>query len=144
MTHEEVIDNFQCPGCVCGVNTKDCSKVAIERDTYARCTSHVLGIAISGIGSIALGLPKGFNRPGWEYFANRSANQMLIRCWTEGTHPSWDHLNVPVWAFEKDGFLFVRTYMPRTNRTAVDVIEKGTLALCPQAIDVGKFYDEID
>ena len=44
----------------------------------------------------------------------------------------------------QDGFLFVRTYSPRTNQTFVDVIEEGALSLVPQAIDVSKFYEEMD
>jgi len=145
MTHEEMIDEFQCPGCVCGTNTKNCEHVKVEKHgDYAQCTAHVLGTVLMPIGNIALGLPKGFNRPGWEFIPKRTSNQMVIRNWTDGTKPDWDKLNIPVWAMEKDGFLFVRTYMPRVNLTAVDVIEKGTLALCPQAIDVGQFYNEID
>jgi hypothetical protein len=71
-------------------------------------------------------------------------NQPLIRFWLKGTHPDWDNLNVPIWALEKDGYLFVRTYMPRINDSFVDVVEEGLLGLCPTAIDVSKFYDEID
>jgi hypothetical protein len=82
---------------------------------------------------------------------------MTIRLWPktetgEITHMDWDQFNVPVWAMEGGksgdpdhaGFLFVRTYSPRVNRMAVDVIEGGTLELVPNAIDVGKFYDKID
>jgi hypothetical protein len=35
--------------------------------------------------------------------------------------------------------------MPRVNWTLVDVIENGKLqAICPNAVNVGDFYDEID
>jgi len=44
----------------------------------------------------------------------------------------------------KDGFLFVRTYSPRINHCSIDVIEAGDLDMVPEAIDVGKFIDEID
>lgn len=56
----------------------------------------------------------------------------------------WSRFNVAVWAMERDGFLFVRTYMPRVDVTVVDVIEGGTLALVPDAVNVGEFVDEID
>ena len=145
MTNEEMVKEFQCPGCVCGNDPADCTAYKPATDSGFRCEGHVLGTIIMPMpGNIALGLPKGFNRPGWEYIAKRPSNQMLIRLWTEGTHPDWDHFNVAVWALEKDGFLFVRTYMPRVNRTAVDIIEKGTRALCPTAVNVNEFYEGMD
>ena len=71
---------------------------------------------------------------------------MFIRIHEKGTVKAefWDKFNIPVWAMVKDGFLFVRTYAPRTNQTFVDAIEGGTLELVPQAIDVSKFYDAMD
>ena len=75
------------------------------------------GRFIMGI-SIALGLPKGFNRPG-SGPRDEQLNRMRIRLWSGGARPIWDRLNVPVWAMEGTGedagFLFVRTYMPRLN-----------------------------
>jgi hypothetical protein len=100
-----------------------------------------LGTFILGISHIALGLPRGFCRPG----PNEGIkNKMAIRLWTDGKHPSWNNLNVAVWAMEKDGTLFVRTYSPRINYAFVDVIDGGTLSLCPSAINVAEFIDEID
>lgn len=90
-----------------------------------------------GLGRIALGLPKGFNRYG-------PGDRLDIRLFLNGEAPEWDHLNVPVWAMEMGGFLFVRTYSPRINRTSVDVIENGTLDMAKNAIDVSKFVDQID
>lgn len=145
MTNEEMVKEFQCPGCVCGISPKDCEKYKPTAESGFRCENHVLGTVILPMpGNIALGLPKGFNRPGWEYGAKTTANQMLIRCWVAGTHPDWDQFNVAVWALEKDGFLFVRTFMPRVNWSAVDVIENGTRALCPTAVNVNEFYEGMD
>ena len=97
---------------------------------------------------MCLGLPKGFNRCGYEVDGDsmfKSTGRLLIRLWPKGTDPHYDKFNVPVWAMEKDGFLYVRTYMPRTNKGCTDVIEGGTITeFCPDAIDVGEFYDEID
>lgn len=45
---------------------------------------------------------------------------------------------------EQDGHLFVRTYSPRIDATFVDVIKGGTLALVPDAVNVGDFIGEID
>jgi hypothetical protein len=136
---KELVEKFQCPGCVCGMNT-DCGEYNYDHREM-RCVSHICGTQL-GLGNvIALGMPKGFNKTG---FREQSRNKIDIRLWRKGTNPEWDRLNVPVWAMEKDGFLFVRTFAPRINMSWVDVIECGTLKLCPQAIDVSKFINEID
>jgi len=94
----------------------------------------------------ALGLPKGFNRPPME------SNKIIVRLWPKkdkntidsGT-PIWNRYNIPVWALEKDGFLFVRSVSPRIAQITTDVVEGGALdLLVPDATDVGRFYDEID
>lgn len=141
-THLKMVEQFQCPGCVCGHDT-ECGRFMLDTKYGATCSSHVLGTFMLGVGCLALGLPKGFCRAGWERGEHR--NQMAIRLWEGGEMPKWDRFNVPVWALERDGYLFVRTFSPRNNQTFVDVIEAGSRAeLCPQAIDVGTFYEEID
>jgi hypothetical protein len=100
-----------------------------------------------GVGNnIALGLPKGFHKPGIDWAAKppRAHNTMAIRLWPLGSAPEWNRFNVPVWAMEQESHLFVRTYSPRLNDGCVDVIEGGTLAMVPNAIDVAQFIDEID
>jgi hypothetical protein len=152
MNKLEMISEFQCSGCMCGgPTTDDCDAFDLEENEgYFRCSSHVCGTAtMTGMGFVnfALGLPRGFNRGGLEMKnkEERWTNKFLIRIWPEGKYPDWDKFNVPVWAMEKDNFLFVRTYMPRINRGCTDVIEKGELkSLCPDIIDVSEFYDEID
>jgi hypothetical protein len=131
----------------------------LETNYAVACKRHVLGTWMPPIGSIALGLPKGFNRAGYEFKggdAPAKRNRMLIRLWVKGTQPDWDNCNVPVWAMNGEasedddhhGFLFVRTYMPRVDRSCVDVIEdcdvKAVLDLGLGTLDVGTFYDEID
>ena len=146
--YEEMTEEFQCPGCVCG-NDIGCGSYEYH-SVKKSCMGHVLGTHF-GLGNIvALGLPKGFNKPGWDtdsndrFHAGKCKNLMEIRFWADGEHPDWDDLNVPIWAMEKDGYLFVRTYCPRLNIGYVDVIKGGTLELCPRAIDVATIYDEID
>ena len=139
---KNLVEKFQCPGCVCGSNTK-CGSYNYDSGEY-RCVSHVLGTSF-GIGNlIALGMPKGFNKPGFTEDKKYAKNQMDIRLWEKGTFPNWNHSNIPVWAMEKEGFLFVRTFAPRINFAWVDVIEGGSLDLCPDAVNVAKFIDEID
>jgi hypothetical protein len=141
----KMVEEFVCSGCVGAPG--DCYEPLDGGNAYGYgCKRHVLGTFALPFGHFALGLPKGFNRPGPNDGRDKTRNTMLIRLWPagEGKSPEWDHLNVPVWAMEKDGFLFVRTYMPRINDAAVDVIEDGTMELVPNAIDVDDFIEEID
>jgi hypothetical protein len=139
---KEMVEMFQCPGCVCGSDTT-CGRFKLEDDYGQHCAAHVLGTSILGVGTFALGLPKGFNRSGVDPVTKMPLSRMNIRLYETGA-PEWDHLNVPVWALEREGFLFVRTYSPRVNKTIVHVIKGGALALVPNALDVAKFEDQID
>lgn len=141
---KKMVETFQCPGCVCGSDT-ECGKFKPDLSYGAMCKGHVLGTSMSGAGHIALGLPKGFNRSGLDpSHPIGTSNTMNIRLWTKGTKPEWDKFNVAVWALEHEGHLFVRTLLPRRNWSYVDVIEGGTLAMTPHAINVGEFFDDID
>lgn len=149
---ETMIHAFQCPGCVNGNSPTNCKHIRpdVDSDGGFRCENHVLGTFVNLKHHRALGLPRGFDRPGgWHTDVlsgqTRDSSKMFIRLWEAGKAPDWNKFNVPVWAMEKDGHLFVRTYMPRIGWVAVDVIKDGKLAeLCPNTIDVGEFYDEID
>jgi len=103
-----------------------------------------MGTSINLIYHIAIGLPKGFCRSGPQDDMKATRSKLVLGLWLKGTAPTWDKLNVPVWALEQEGFLFVRTYAPRTDRGRIDVIEGGTLALTPKALDAGEFHAEID
>lgn len=148
MTHLSMIERFQCSGCVSGCDTT-CGQFKIE-ETHGsglgvRCIAQAPGTSLLPSGLIYLGLPRGFNKVGARDEDKKGHKLTAIRLWTGGTAPSWNELNVPVWAMEHEGFLFVRTYAPRTNRGYVDVIEGGSREmLVPKAIDVSTFYDEID
>ena len=141
MKEKELVEKFQCPGCVLGSDTA-CGSYNFDHREL-RCVTHVLGTQI-GLGNpIALGLPKGFNKPGFNE-KGRPKNKVNVRLFQVGTYPEWDYLNIPVWALEKDGFLFVRTFAPRIDCSWVDVVDGGTLKLCPNAINVAEFYNKID
>lgn len=145
MTIDELVERFQCPGCVCGSDIK-CGHYQYDTQEL-RCISHVLGTSLvgGGIGSthFALGLPRGFNRAGFD-FRGRGMIKLHIRLFLASQKPEWNKLNVPVWALERDGFLFVRTFAPRVDCSWVDAIEGGSLAMVPQAVNVESFYHEID
>jgi len=147
-TFKQMVEEFQCPGCVCGMDVH-CGSYKVSREGEkggGACKGHVLGTMMGLGNSIALGLPRGFDKPGYDYYAKppRAKNRMTIRLWPNGTKPDWDHLNVPVWFLEKDGTLFVRTFMPRINHGVVDVVDGGTSGMVPHAINVAVFLDEID
>lgn len=138
---KKMAEEFQCPGCINGSDT-ECGRYNYDRN-HLKCISHVLGTFFGLNNYFALGLPKGFNKPG----RNEDGKvylKMAIRLFKKGECPDWDKLNIPVWAMEKDGYLFVRTYLPRINYGFVDVIEGGTLKLVPNAINVSEFIHEID
>ncbi len=145
MTIESMVERFQCPGCVNGMDIT-CGKYKLCKDKL-KCTGHCLGTSMAVGGMLlsvyALGLPKGFCRPGHEN-GGQFRIDMDIRLWPKGTKPNWNNMNVPVWAMEREGFLFVRTFAPRINMTWVDVVEEGSMSMVPNAIDVSEFIDDID
>ena len=149
---KEMIEKFQCPGCVCGMDTS-CVKFYEDKAwNYFCCEKHVPGTRINLAFSIMLGMPKGFNKVSEAHMAynvsdrrrNEADRIMHVRLSLKETPQVWDNLNVPVWAMEKDGYLFVRTFIPRVGLHFVDVIEGGSLAMVPNAINVAEFIDEID
>lgn len=146
MNTKELVEKFQCPGCVAGSDA-ECGNYQPNEQYGAVCKSHVLGTSIGAPNNkIALGLPKGFNKPGVSDDGVNARNTINLRLWSKDAGcPDWDNLNIPVWAMIEDGFLFVRTYCPRLNFGYVDVIEGGDFDVLPEStIDVGKFIDEID
>lgn len=61
---KKAIETYQCPGCVAGSNTKCGAFKQGHAPTAFECTAHVPGTAMSRIGTIMLGMPKGFCRVG--------------------------------------------------------------------------------
>ncbi len=152
LTVVEMVEKFQCVGCLYGPGPASCEKYGLyENGGFAFCQGHVAATFMTGAGRLALGLPKGFNRYGEdrgrdpETLAKTAVSRMLIRLHPERM-PSWDRLNVPVWKMVQEGFLFVRTYAPRTNYCFVDVVQSTEIdaPALAGAIDVGTFYDAID
>lgn len=138
-TDEALIKEFQCPGCLFGSDT-DCGHCAVSRDFGMHCDHHRAGTLIAGIGNIYLGLPKGFNRPG--PLPEGMRNNVYI--WRDGDKPADDFLNVPVWALERDGFLFLRMFSPRIGVQYIHIIEGGHVADYPGVIDMATHLDDID
>lgn len=141
-----MVRELQCPGCAYGPEPARCEKYTLkgEQPWGQFCAGHIASTFVSGIGRIALGLPKGFNRLGTGPGADEP--KTVIRLYPDGKTPPWDKFNIAVWKLLQQDFLYVRTYAPRTNRTFVDVAQGGALDApgLEHAIDVGPFYDEMD
>jgi hypothetical protein len=152
----DMIEEFQCMGCTCGGDTKECDCYDFcDLGTGFWCLGHSAGTFLMGVGKIALGLPTGFNKvgtikTGFEDEKDRNSKRntnirFIIDPADRSDEKGYDDFNVPVWAMEKDGFLFVRVMCPRINYTYVDVIKGGKFEkICPNAINVANFVDEID
>ena len=138
-TAEELVEEFQCPGCVCGSDVS-CGEFKLEMNGGGvACSGHVLGTFVHPGGTFALGLPKSFNHFG-KNDDGSGRNRLYIWMYPSGSDlPCWDYLNIAIWAQEIRGFLFVRSYAPRIDESIVQVIEGGNRQrLVPNAIDVGK------
>ncbi|MDF2421379.1 MAG: hypothetical protein OPY06_00005 [Nitrosopumilus sp.] len=147
---KQMVEEFQCPGCACGLDT---TGTCFKADPHSlACIEHHAGTMIPGIGSINLGLPKGFNRLGMD--KNRDGHgSNNIRLYEKfEDHPGYNHLNIPVWAREISendmDVLVVRCYCPRVNWDFVDVILNGKLDDVrknhPQVYDVSEFIESIN
>lgn len=147
-TIKGMIDKFQCPGCVMGVDTDSCTSYE-PREIVAgiwKCVAHSAGTFMMGVARMNLGLPIGFNRvqyregaPGTAQFNGKTttdADRTNIRLHESPSTIQSDKFNVPVWAMEQDGYLFIRTYLPRVDATYVDIIKDGTLSHVPNAIEI--------
>jgi hypothetical protein len=147
--HESMVESFQCPVCMHGPSPSECERYKIDsvETGEGHCSGHVVGTLIIPIGLVVIGLPKGFCRTGFSHASDRSpiSKPRILLYEDPKFHPGFNHLNVPVWAIEKDGFLIVRVFSPRINETFIAIIKGGTIAaMCPNAHDVSKFIDDID
>ena len=145
---KEMIEKFQCPGCTLGGDT-DCGTLKFEELGYGmfRCSAHSAGTILMGAGKIALGLPKGFNKVGAlsNSLTHRDFSTNIRLVFNPEVFPRFDRINIPVWAMEEKGYLFIRTYCPRINYGYVDVIKGGKIEeLCPDTVNPKDFYEEID
>lgn len=110
---KELVEMYQCPGCVCGSDYSCYAKGGSQA-----CEKHVVGTMIMGLGKIALGFPKGFNRVGVG---------VQIGIFTDV--PKYNALNVPVWKrLDENGNTLVRGLSPRINNTFLHVYQGDVLA----------------
>lgn len=147
--NRRMTEAFQCPGCTLGMDT-GCGSYKLNEETGA-CAAHRLGTMMSFAGPFALGLPKGFCRPGVDRDRNglwcEPRFALPLRFFYDGRRPQWDAYNVPVWAMEQGAYLFVRTLEPRRGNLWTDVIEGGRLSDVPSValpVNVGPMQTEMD
>jgi len=106
----EVIQNYQCAGCVNG-SFPECYEKA---NCSIACSKHVAGTLASRIGKMFLGLPIGFNRLG-------PVNEMKMDIFEtfDSFQKDWggyDMFNIPIWQhLNKENHVIVRGLSPRTN-----------------------------
>jgi hypothetical protein len=136
----EMIEKFQCPGCVCG---SDVSYENFNMDARIsgefKCKGHVAGTTMMypgvGLRKVYLGFPTGFNKGEAEIWMYENPKD----------HYSFDRCNIPFWAMEEEDYLFIRTYQPRLNKGCVEVVKGGKMSeVCPTAENVATFINEID
>ena len=113
---KKFIEKYQCVGCMNGHNTS-----CFEKDSYGiGCGKHTTGTFVSGIGGIFLGMPKGFNRKGF---------QDSLKIIITGKVPpfKYDKFNVPVWKYQDKNCILVRGLHPRLNQGFLHVIINGDI-----------------
>lgn len=157
---KEMIEKFQCPGCSLGCDT-DCGSFRFENDKEGfQCGAWSPGTFIMPGGRLCLGLPTGFNKLGpvdltkiRRYISMFASPEDIS---DEKVNPTdifsgkYNKLNLPVWAMEKDGYLFVKVFSPRRNLPLIQIIKGGTFAMfdaytsIPKPINVAEFVDQID
>ena len=149
MDINKLIDEYQCPGCVCGYKTHACNRFELESgwnnsDDSKRCKNHVVGTAGSGTGHFFLGMPKGFMRYGWDLSLETLQAGGGPKIWIFPKMPAYTIFNVPVWAAEYNGDLLIRVYMPRINQTAIHVIHGAKFSDLPTTLGSGCINSKID
>jgi len=115
MNYIEAIENYQCPGCVSGSNTK-CGQF----ENKMGCNRHCPGTAILGVGHILLGMPRGFNK-----IRENKVRIYIFNTFDElsSSFENFNFLNMPIWKF-KDKFnnTLIRIFMPRISTSCIAVV----------------------
>ncbi len=108
---KKAVAEYQCLGCTCG-SDPDC----YEKGNNFECGKHVAGTIMMPIGTIYLGMPKGFNRQGPTNLIDFNIFPLLSDGW------NYDIYNVPTWKYlDKNGNTLVRGMSPRVNKTFIHI-----------------------
>jgi hypothetical protein len=117
MNCEEAVKEYQCSGCVSGPFEK-CYKKA---GCGCSCIKHVPGTVITPfVGTICLGMPKGFDRIGPIDIQKR---QLIYIFESYEDAFTMDKFNIPVWKYtDKFENTLIRGIQPRLNMPFILVI----------------------
>lgn len=126
MQIKEAVEAYQCPGCVCGSDTK-CGEYSLDSNS---CAKHVVGTG-SQYHKFFLGLPTGFCNVGLD------TNNLLSIFKTFEQGWGYTMFNLPVWKYLKDGHTFVRGLCPRVNYPFIHIF----LEDCMDKIDCLEITD---
>lgn len=113
---KNAIEEYQCSGCIVGGDISCFKKNTIVPESVG-CGNHSPGTMISGIGTIFLGMPKGFNRLGQQenmkifMFDDFDSSEVGYNMWNV---PTWKHLN-------ELGHTLVRGLRPRKNEAFLHI-----------------------
>lgn len=120
MKPSKLIQKHLCPGCM--GDGEDCYKAGEDR-----CLEHYPGTTSFPGGKVLLSAPVGFNRLGeMSLVCVKVFKTMEDRLFSWG---EYDKFNVPVWKHKaKDGTIYVRGLMPRTNTPFLHIYESGDLS----------------
>jgi hypothetical protein len=134
MNAEEAIQEYQCPGCVSGPYPECRTKQNLGG---VSCGSHCPGTMVSGIGTIFLGMERGFNRLGRVepkqlpllIFENEKQFEQDWRSTSidgiDGVEipiSMYSKMNVPCWKYlDKHGNTIVRGMSPRKNAPFIHI-----------------------
>lgn len=118
MTAIEAIKEYQCSGCSNGTyESCPCFKQGIF---HKGCINHCPGTVIPGIGTVFLGMPKGFDRLG----KNKPFIQLFDSL--EDVLENWGEyyvFDIPVWKYlDKFGNILVKVFQPRVNHCCIHII----------------------
>lgn len=103
---KNAITEYQCCGCTNGP-AMTCYKKA---DHGYGCEGHYPGTIAGGIGTILLGMPKGFDRVG-------PVNWFRPQIFEKYEQGKYDMYNIPVWKhLDENGHTMVRGLSPRINQ----------------------------
>jgi len=119
---KELVEQYQCPGCVNGCDIKCFEKTPYDIDSCKNdwsCYKHHAGTSLLGRGSLYLGLPIGFNRLG-----RLNSSDMSIQIFNSEASIRSDKFNIPVWKYlDEHGNTLVRGLSPRINQPFIDIYE---------------------
>lgn len=136
---EKATNELLCAGCVCGSGTEGCDQYAPQKD--AGCDSWSPGTTILGVGRIALGFPRGFNkalirahRTHWLALTPERRASCLLS----------DDFNMPVWHKREGDWTFVKVAQPRLGFVTTYALDKTPDELQADGFDIGRDVSDLE